>query len=93
MPIDYDAFEAAGHDLTMLAGMHAGSTTYYCEGCGALVQVKGSLEIVLFHVHKGSWSTQEKCALVGFTASSKRETLKEKLDALNEKSMERLREV
>jgi len=61
----YDRLEKAGHDITLVQGMLAGISTYYCENCGALVQVGGpESKLILFHVPPGSLSTEELCMKV-----------------------------
>jgi hypothetical protein len=91
---DFDAFEeGAGHDLTMTQGLFAGVSTYYCENCGAIVQVGGPENaLVLFHVPRGSFSSERKCVKAGSaTGGPSRSTLKEKLKKLEEESYERFR--
>lgn len=94
---DYEAFEEkAGHELTMVGGLFGGVTTYYCENCGALVKVGGSENsLVLFHVPRGSLSTEKKCVKAGSGAGNvhAKTSLKEKLKTLEEESMERLRRI
>jgi len=87
---DFEAFEqGAGHDLTRVEGPLAGVSTYCCENCGALVQIGGpDSTLVLFHVPRGSVSTEGRCPPGGGPA---RPTLKDKLQALHEQSMDRLR--
>ena len=58
--VDWDQFEDAGHDFTLLSGHSMGSSTYYCECCGAVL-ITTSDEVVVFHVPFGSPSTQKKC--------------------------------
>jgi len=87
---DFDAFERVGHDLTLLAGPLAGVSTYCCENCGALVLIAGpDLDLVLFHVHRSSRSTERECT--GRLHPRVRDTLKAKLRQLTEKSYERMR--
>jgi hypothetical protein len=63
--LDYDKFEKAGHDITLIQGMLAGVSTYYCERCGALVQVGGpESKLILFHVPPGSLSNEKLCVRV-----------------------------
>lgn len=89
---DFDEFEeTAGHELTMVQGLLAGVSTYCCENCGALVQIGGpENKMVLFHVPRGSLSTEKKCVRPG-TGLFDSPTLKDKLRVLHEESMERLR--
>jgi hypothetical protein len=94
---DYEAFEEkAGHELTMTQGLMAGVSTYYCENCGALVQVGGpENKLILFHVPRGSASTETKCVKPGNAAGNKHSklSLKEKLKELERQSYERLRAI
>jgi hypothetical protein len=95
--LNFDDFEEkAGHELTMVQGLMAGVSTYYCENCGALLRVGGpEHDMILFHVPKGSLSTEKKCVRAG-TASGNphtKTTLKEKFKKLDEESMERLRRI
>lgn len=88
--------EGAGHDLTMTQGLLAGVSTYYCENCGALVQVGGPENgLVLFHVPRGSASTEKKCVKAGNSAGNvhSKTTLKEKLKKLEAESYERLKAI
>lgn len=63
---DYDAFEGkAGHSITLVQGISAGVSTYYCENCGALVQIGGpESKLILFHVPPGSLSNEKMCVRV-----------------------------
>lgn len=92
---DFDDFEEkAGHKLTMVQGLLAGVSTYYCENCGALVRVGGPDHgLVLFHVPKGSWSTEKKCQRAGGAVGAKFKTLKEKLKELEDEDHERLKAI
>ena len=109
---DYDRFEeeGAGHKITMVHGLTGGITTYYCEHCGALVQVGGPENgLVLFHVPPGSLSTEELCVKAGTIPSSlpaevarkamqaalerPQTSLRDKLQKLEDESMERLRRI
>jgi hypothetical protein len=95
---DYDAFETAGHKLTLVQGLTAGISTYYCESCGALVKVGGPTSgLVLFHVVPGTLSTERKCVPVGRVGDSPPDlspaSLKEKLQKLADEDMERLRRI
>lgn len=57
---DLVAIEKLGHELTMVAPMHAGISTYYCEKCGALVTFyQGNMRV--FHVPPGSPSKLSQC--------------------------------
>lgn len=94
----FEELEKAGHELTLIAGMVAGVSTYYCERCGALVQVGSSqwvlFELRLFHVPKGSWSTEKACKEAGGAVGTPdRQSLKAKLDALVEADYEKLKAV
>lgn len=77
-PFDYDTAEAAGHNLTHVNGPIAGYTTYYCENCGALVQLY-QIGLRFWHFPKGSWSTMNQCKLAGSAVGAPGETLKVKL--------------
>ena len=87
--IDWEALEAAGHNFTMVSGMVAGRSTYYCENCGALLIVTFDA-IEVFHVHRGSPSTQERCHANGWEDSK---NLKTKLDEMQQRALERLKEI
>jgi hypothetical protein len=92
---DYDEFEEkAGHELTMVQGLLAGVSTYYCENCGALVRVGGPYsEMLLFHVPRGSLSTESQCVKAGSAAGNvhTKETLQEKLAKLEREDYEKLK--
>jgi hypothetical protein len=81
---DYDAFEGkAGHEITLIPGLHAGVYTYYCENCGAIVQVGGpESKLILFHVPRGSHATDRKCVKAGSAVANahSKVSLKEKLE-------------
>jgi len=84
--------EFAGHDLTMVSGPNAGVSTYYCEGCGALIQLSGSGDRdILFHVPQGSPSTEEACLPHVRGASEEVPSLKDKLRAREKADYERLK--
>lgn len=87
--MEYDKLEAAGHEITLLEGISLGITTYFCENCGAIIKMQDG-EIVLFHVAKTSTGTREKCSGDGNVCVV---TLEQKLRALNEAFMERLRTI
>lgn len=92
--MDFESLEEkAGHELTMVHGPLAGICSYYCENCGALVQMGGNSEKTLFHVPRGSLSTETRCVragtAVGNTTSKK--TLKEKLQTRRDLYIEQLR--
>lgn len=61
---DFDKLTDAGHILTLVQGLVAGVSTYYCERCGALLQT-GPMPI--FHLPASSKSREDKC--VGEVAS------------------------
>jgi hypothetical protein len=89
----FDALEAAGHDLCHIAGPMAGVSQYYCEGCGALVQIREQA-VILFHVPHGSLATEASCP---YEPGEKRNpegasSLKDKLKALSDADWERLRD-
>jgi hypothetical protein len=88
----FEELEKAGHALTLVTGMTAGVSTYYCEGCGALVQVAHE-GLRLSHVPKGSWSTAKACKPAGGAVGAERSSLKQKLDALTEADYEKLKAV
>lgn len=57
----YDELEVAGHDIVMVAPIHAGTSTYYCERCGALILME-SARVKLFHVSfSNGTSRQDQC--------------------------------
>lgn len=95
---NYDDFEEkAGHKITLVQGLHAGVSTYYCENCGALVQVgQNSVEndaLILFHLPHGSLSTKDKCVPGPTQEPNPRyyTTLREKLKKLEQESYDRLK--
>lgn len=73
----FDELSVAGHDLTLTQGVLAGVSTYYCEGCGAFVQV-GAEELVVFHVPRGTRATKERCVVM---TADEGPTLRAKLEA------------
>jgi hypothetical protein len=87
---DFEACEErAGHQLTLLQGMMAGVSTYYCERCGALLQIGGSASgLLLFHAPPGSGSTPVRCE--DRSQGLKGPSLKEKLKILQDMDYERL---
>jgi hypothetical protein len=85
--VDFDALENAGHELTHLGMVMAGTSLYYCENCGSLLMIRGE-EILFFHVHRGSTSEKDSCS--NGTGASK--TLKNKLDELVAADMAELAE-
>lgn len=88
---DWDALEAAGHDFTMVTGLFAGTSTYYCENCGVLMLI-GNEGVKVFHAPKGSHSRPGLCvAEPGLHPTH--ETLKSKLEELQRQDYERLKEI
>lgn len=72
--------DVAGHSLCHICGPIAGISTYYCEGCGALVQIRNSA-IRLFQVPVGSPSSETLCTNKVKNPNG-RSALREKLLAL-----------
>lgn len=89
--VDWDALEEAGHDLTHCGMLQAGTSLYVCEGCGAFMLVRHE-GIELFHLPPGSKATQEACDGAEHDLDG-RTTLKEKLEALRDADLERLKEI
>jgi hypothetical protein len=91
--IFWATLEEAGHSLTIVSGLIAGRSLYYCEKCAALVLIKDS-GILLFHPalysRPGCKSTIEKCS---HADASPLEPLKVKLDAIEAADWERLKEI
>jgi len=52
--IDFDALEAKGHNLTLVAPLHAGRSCYVCENCGAFVLVKANVIAIWYHPHRSN---------------------------------------
>jgi hypothetical protein len=83
---DFEALEKAGHDLTMLSPMIGGVTTYYCERCGAIVQMGRSASghterMAIFHLPPGSPSKTSECfEMPIYPGNGRPRTLKTKLD-------------
>jgi hypothetical protein len=73
----------------MVSGMQAGRTTYYCENCGALV-IMTTDGIEVFHVHRGSMSDRDRCHN---DVPDDAKSLKEKLEEMQQRDYERLKEV
>ncbi len=93
--VDWDALEAAGHDLTHCGMLMAGTSLYYCENCGAFM-LAGQEGISVFHLPPGSGSTQVRCPHPGRgrrMAGATFSTLKSKLEALREADLERLKDI
>jgi hypothetical protein len=87
--VDWDALEAAGHDLTHCGMLSAGTSLYYCENCGAFMLTRHE-GIAVFHVHRGTLSTQERCAN---DVPDDNVSLKSKLDTLRQADYERLKDI
>lgn len=59
---EHDKLEAGGHTLTLVAGIRAGVSTYWCENCGAVyLSHLGNDEHDVFYVPLFSTATKEKC--------------------------------
>lgn len=56
--LDYDAMEAAGHNLTLVAPMHAGRSCYLCENCGAFVISSMGVITVWHHPRRDDYSCE-----------------------------------
>lgn len=89
MSIYEDLEDKAGHDLTLVAGLHAGVSTYYCENCGALVLTRNG-DIEVFHTHRGSLSEQGECHN---DVPTDAKSLKEKLQEMQQRDYERLKAI
>lgn len=103
--VSWDDLEAAGHNLTHCGMVQAGTQLYYCENCGAVMLTRFE-GIQVWHVPRGSKSTQEEChypeteeppatlhmGLAGRRIIS-RPTFKLKLEALIAEDWERLKEI
>lgn len=88
--INWDALEEAGHNLTHCGMLMPGRDLYYCENCGA-VMLAHHEGVVVFHVPRGSLSTQELCYYSRDALDGK--TLKEKLQTLQNEDWEKLKEI
>ena len=96
MKFDWEALEKAGHDFTIVSGMIAGTSTYYCENCGTLMLVRGlGSEAAIFHVPRHTTSTMETClGIISLGEDQPRyETLKSKLEELQRQDYERLKDI
>lgn len=87
----WDVLEQARHKLTIVQGLHLGRTTYWCEGCGGIFIVHREHpddEECIFQGPEGSPTKLDWC-------SRKTEAclLKDKIDDLNRRDMERLRDI
>lgn len=105
MRFDYEALEeGAGHNLTNCGMVMPGTTLYVCENCGAVLLNRQG-DLILFHVHRGSESTQEACKFpqtkeppatihIGLTGRRviSRPTLKLKLEAIIAEDWQRISE-
>jgi hypothetical protein len=93
---DYEAIEAAGHDVTMLSGLTAGTTTYYCENC-ASIMLNTHGELALFHPPRGSHAAIDKCwsSLEQWleVAGPSEPALRDKLKKLHKQQLRQLRRV
>jgi hypothetical protein len=89
----WERAEEAGHDFTLVSGL-SGTSTYYCECCAALMIVGQSpSEPEVFHAPRVPLTvgaTLDRCP-AGWLKSVER--LKDKLDAMNARDLERLRSV
>jgi hypothetical protein len=83
--IDYAALEAAGHDLTLVAPVHAGRSCYFCENCGAFVITSMGVITVWHHPRRDDYSCEP--------ASVGRRKLYDKLRSLELQDLERLRAI
>jgi hypothetical protein len=80
--IDFDAIEALGHNLTLVAPMHAGRSCYSCENCGTFVIVVTDIIAVWHHSRHDRYCCEP--AITG------RRTLYDKLRTLELETLERL---
>lgn len=84
--LDWEALEAAGHLFVMVAPYAQGLSYYVCENCAAFMVTRGlgdsSIE-VWHHPHR----TDRSCEL----RQASGETLEAKLDALQMRNVERLK--
>jgi len=81
--INYDAIDAAGHSLTLVAPVHAGRSCYFCENCGAFVIASMGVITVWHHPRRDDYSCEP--------ASVGRTNLYDKLRNLELQDLERLR--
>ncbi len=61
MTLDYDALESAGHDLTLVAPMLAGVSTYVCENCGMVFLSGYSGHPPIIHAPRYVATTEAMC--------------------------------
>jgi hypothetical protein len=85
----YDRLEEAGHDITLVVGLQAGVSTYFCERCASIIQLRSD-EIRLFH-SGGHGATESKCAARGMRPQEG-QRLGDKLRRLEAEDMERFRQ-
>lgn len=86
--VTFETLELAGHALTHVNGPIGGHSTYWCEGCGALV-VTYQGEPVLFQGPSGANTTTWHCAEPGEGDLA----LASKLQELAHASIERLGDI
>lgn len=86
--IDWDALEDVGHAFTHLHHLH-GQSWYVCENCGAVMVVENS-EIVLFHSPPHVDASAARCVQI---EGPQRTSLKEKIQILIDRDIERLNRI
>ncbi len=92
--VDWDKLEDdAGHNLTHCGMLGPGTQLYFCENCGAFMLTRHQRDgdgIQVFHLPPHSTATQDKC-LPAYAKEPESTTLKDKLAALREADLERLK--
>lgn len=83
--LDFAALERRGHNLTLVAPVHAGRSCYVCENCGAFVLASMAVIEVWHHVHRDDYACE--------TGHIGRRKLYDKLRCLDLRELERLEAV
>ncbi len=81
--LDYDAAETAGHNLTLVAPVHAGRSCYFCENCGAFVVAVSGIVRIWHHPRRDDYGCEPRQVA--------RETLYSKIQVLDLGDWERLK--
>lgn len=90
--IDWDELERRGHDFTLVAPMHIGRSTYWCENCGCVLVVVNA-EIVVAGAPRAHHDPLTRCYGSDQPASTRqRPKLVDQLKQLDEEDYARLRD-
>lgn len=83
----WDRADAAGHNFTLITNM-VGVGLYYCERCSSLMFLSNQT-VEVWHAPPGSAASLELCQVRDLVGKS----LKDKLTAMQERDLERLKNI